>query len=190
MARANTKSINKALVEAGIKAQIHKAPEGYCYFYGDDVEYADSTSVMVSRLSDFTVERWVEEAKEFKMKSLKRKADLDESLDDNKIYTKSQESSNPPGMKIKTEFLDPIGMSVTEAANRLCVTRVTLSRVINGATGISADMAIRLEAAGLRTAYDWLWDQRRYDLACEKEKPVIAVKRIIEPSTTKEESHD
>ncbi len=74
---------------------------------------------------------------------------------------------NPPhpGRSIKSACLDPLGLSVTEAATRLGVARHTLSRVIHGHAGISPEMAIRLEKMGWSTARAWLAAQTVYDLA-------------------------
>lgn len=74
---------------------------------------------------------------------------------------------NPPhpGNSIKDACLDPLGLSVTDAAKALGVARHTLSRVINGHAGISAEMAIRLEKAGWSNAGHWLRLQTAYDLA-------------------------
>ena len=74
---------------------------------------------------------------------------------------------NPPhpGYSIKDACLDPLGLSVTDAAEALGVARHTLSRVINGHAGISAEMAIRLEKAGWSNANHWLRLQTAYDLA-------------------------
>jgi addiction module HigA family antidote len=74
---------------------------------------------------------------------------------------------NPPhpGHSIKDACLDPLGLSVTEAANVLDIARHTLSRVLNGRAGISAEMAIRLEKAGWSNADHWLRLQTAYDLA-------------------------
>ena len=74
---------------------------------------------------------------------------------------------NPPhpGRSIKDACLEPLGLSVTEGAKVLGVTRNTLSRVINGQNGISADMAIRLEKAGWSNADHWLRLQTAYELA-------------------------
>jgi len=74
---------------------------------------------------------------------------------------------NPPhpGLAIKDACLDELGLSVTEAANHLGVARHTLSRVINGRSGISPDMAIRLEKAGWSNAALWIRLQASYDLA-------------------------
>ena len=55
-------------------------------------------------------------------------------------------------------------MSVTEAADRLAMTRVALSRVLNGKAGISPDLAVRLERAGVSTARFWINLQANYDL--------------------------
>lgn len=74
---------------------------------------------------------------------------------------------NPPhpGRSIKSACLDPLRLSVTEAAVRLGVARHTLSRVIHGHAGISPEMAIRLEKMGWSTARAWLAGQTAYDLA-------------------------
>lgn len=70
-----------------------------------------------------------------------------------------------PGHSIKDACLDPLGLSVTDAAGVLGVARHTLSRVINGKAGISPEMAIRLEKAGWSNADHWLRVQVAYDLA-------------------------
>lgn len=87
---------------------------------------------------------------------------------------------NPPhpGRSIKDACLDPLGLSVTEGAKVLGVTRNTLSRVINGQSGISADMAIRLEKAGWSNADHWLRLQTAYELAeARRHEDRIAVER-------------
>jgi addiction module HigA family antidote len=66
---------------------------------------------------------------------------------------------------IKDACLEPLGLSVTEAANALGIARHTLSRVLNGHAGISPEMAIRLEKAGWSNADHWLRLQTAYDLA-------------------------
>lgn len=70
---------------------------------------------------------------------------------------------NPPhpGLVLREWLGD---MEVTEAARRLGVSRVTLSRVLNGAAGISADMALRLEAALGTTPEMWMGLQSAFDL--------------------------
>ena len=72
---------------------------------------------------------------------------------------------NPPhpGGIIK-DGLDDVELTVTEAAKVLDVTRPTLSRVINGKSSISPEMAIRLSKAFGSTAEMWLRMQTAYDL--------------------------
>ena len=74
---------------------------------------------------------------------------------------------NPPhpGHSIKDACLSPLSLSVTDGARVLGVARHTLSRVINGQAGISAEMAIRLEKAGWSNADHWLRLQLAFDLA-------------------------
>lgn len=77
-----------------------------------------------------------------------------------------------PGELLK-EYLD--GTSVTNAAKALGITRANLSRIINGHTGISADMAIRLSIALKTTPEFWLNLQVQHDLwlASQQERPEI-----------------
>ena len=87
---------------------------------------------------------------------------------------------NPPhpGRSIKDACLEPLELSVTEGAKVLGVTRHTLSRVINGQSGISPDMAIRLEKAGWSNADHWLRLQTAYELAqARKHQDQIQVER-------------
>jgi addiction module HigA family antidote len=70
-----------------------------------------------------------------------------------------------PGHSIKDACLEPLNLSVTEAAKILGVARHTLSRVLNGHAGISPEMAIRLEKAGWSNAGQWMRVQAAYDLA-------------------------
>ena len=79
---------------------------------------------------------------------------------------------NPPhpGRSIQNNCLEPLGLSVTDAAKGLGVARHTLSRVLNGHAGISADMAIRLEKAGWSNAEFWLRLQTAYDLAQARQR--------------------
>jgi len=61
-----------------------------------------------------------------------------------------------PGEILKETVFAPLELSVTEAAGRLSRSRVALSRVLNGKTGISPDLALRLEKAGVGTARLWV----------------------------------
>lgn len=88
---------------------------------------------------------------------------------------------NPPhpGRSIKENCLDPLGLSVTQAAKSLGVARHTLSRVLNGHAGISPEMAIRLEKAGWSNAEFWLRRQILYDLSqARKQEGRIEVQRL------------
>lgn len=77
-----------------------------------------------------------------------------------------------PG-EVLREYLGDI--TVTAAADRLGVTRATLSRILNGATGISADMALRLQDALGNSAEMWLGMQKQYELwvARKSKRPKI-----------------
>ena len=70
-----------------------------------------------------------------------------------------------PGIMLRQEVLEPLSLSVSDAARRLGMSRVALSRLLNGHSGISADLAIRLELASVSTARFWLALQMNYDLA-------------------------
>ena len=87
---------------------------------------------------------------------------------------------NPPhpGLSIKENCLDPLGLNITEAAKVLGVARHTLSRVLNGHAAISPEMAIRLEKAGWSNAEFWLRRQTAYNLVqARKREDQIKVKR-------------
>ena len=92
---------------------------------------------------------------------------------------------NPPhpGETIKDACLEPLGLSVTAAAEVLGVTRPTLSRVLNGRSGISAEMAIRLEKAGWSTADHWLRRQMTFDLdQARRRESEIKVRKYVPPA--------
>jgi len=81
---------------------------------------------------------------------------------------------NPPHPgEVLREFLGEIG--VTSAAKHLKVSRATLSRILNGKAGISAEMSLRLSAAFETHAESWYELQSDYDLwqASQKELPKI-----------------
>jgi antitoxin HigA-1 len=69
-----------------------------------------------------------------------------------------------PGEVLRDGVLADTGMTITEFAKRLGVTRVALSRVLNGKAAVSANMAVRLAAALGGTAESWLHMQANYDL--------------------------
>lgn len=88
---------------------------------------------------------------------------------------------NPPhpGEIIAEDVLAELGLSVVEAASRLGISRVTLSRVINGHAGVSPNLAVRLERAGISTARAWLALQSNYDLARELQINLHEVKPLV-----------
>ena len=88
---------------------------------------------------------------------------------------------NPPhpGLSVRHDCLEPLGLSVTEAARRLGVSRKQLSDLVNGHAGISPEMAIRLDKAFGGGADTWLRLQAAYDLArAMKHADRIKVERV------------
>ena len=73
---------------------------------------------------------------------------------------------NPPhpGEVIRKFCIEPLGLSVTKAAEGLGVSRTTLSKLLNGRRGISPEMAIRLSTAFGGSAESWVTQQAQYDL--------------------------
>lgn len=80
-----------------------------------------------------------------------------------------------PGELLREDVLVPLRLSVTQVAERLAMSRVALSRVLNGRAAVSPDLAVRLERAGASTARAWLAMQANYDLAqaMGREQPTI-----------------
>ena len=73
-----------------------------------------------------------------------------------------------PGRIVKHDCLEPLGLTVTAGAKILGVTRQTLNNVINGKSGISPEMAIRLTKAFGSTEETWLRLQLAFDLAAAR----------------------
>jgi antitoxin HigA-1 len=91
---------------------------------------------------------------------------------------------NPPhpGEVVKELCLDPLGLTVTAAAEGLGVSRRTLSGLLNGHAGISPDMAIRLSKAFGRSPESWLQLQLQYDLwEARQRSDAIKVKHFAAP---------
>ena len=91
---------------------------------------------------------------------------------------------NPPhpGSLLREDVILPLGLAVKEAADRLGMSRVALSRVLNGHAGISPDLAIRLEMAGVSTARFWMNLQANYDLAQAMRYDQPPVRALQEPA--------
>ena len=89
---------------------------------------------------------------------------------------------NPPhpGEVIRELCLEPLGLSVTAAAQSLGVTRKTLSALLNGHTGISPEMALRLSMAFGGSAESWLQQQVLYQLAqVRKNADSLNIQRLV-----------
>jgi addiction module HigA family antidote len=88
---------------------------------------------------------------------------------------------NPPhpGEVLKELCLEPLGLSVTDAAKALGVTRKTLSAILNGSAGISPEMAIRLSIAFDTSAESWMNQQSQYELwQAEQHRKELRVKKL------------
>jgi addiction module HigA family antidote len=81
-----------------------------------------------------------------------------------------------PGETLKEDILPSLGLTVTQAAQQLGVSRVALSRIINGHAAIRADMAIRLAQWLGGGAEIWLRQQLQYDLWHAEQKSRIKIK--------------
>ncbi len=88
---------------------------------------------------------------------------------------------NPPhpGEILKALCLEPLGVSVTDAAEALGVSRKTLSSILNGRAGISPEMAVRLSIAFDTSAESWLNQQTQFDLwHAEQSRERLRVTRL------------
>jgi addiction module HigA family antidote len=98
----------------------------------------------------------------------------------------SQENTMPlhPGQILRDDYLLPLSLTVTQLAQSLGVTRNTLSDLLNGHSGISPQMAIRLSMAFDTTAELWLNFQLVYDLWKARQKfGDLQITRIIKPGS-------
>ncbi len=84
---------------------------------------------------------------------------------------------NPPhpGLAVRHDCLEPLGLSVTEGARALGVSRQALNNLVNGKACISPEMAIRLSKAFGGSPESWLRQQLAYDLAQvrQREKEIV-----------------
>ena len=86
---------------------------------------------------------------------------------------------NPPHLgELIRESMDDLGWSVTETAARLGCERGTLSRLLNGKAGVSANMALALEDIGWGTADHWMRMQASYELAQARRDRTVAERRM------------
>jgi addiction module HigA family antidote len=87
---------------------------------------------------------------------------------------------NPPhpGEIVRNDCIEPLGLTITEAAEGLGVSRKHLSALVNGRAGISPEMAIRLSKAFGGSPESWLTQQMQYDLRQAQEETDPDVKRF------------
>ena len=88
---------------------------------------------------------------------------------------------NPPhpGEVLKELCLEPLELSITDAADALGISRKTLSSILNGRAGISPEMTVRLSIAFETTAESWLNLQSQYDLwLAEKDRKKLKVQKL------------
>ena len=84
-----------------------------------------------------------------------------------------------PGKVLRELCIEPMGLSVTAAADSLGVARKTLSSILNGHSGISPEMAVRLSLAFGTSSESWLNQQVQYDLwIAEKKRKNLKVKKL------------
>ncbi len=89
---------------------------------------------------------------------------------------------NPPhpGEVLRELCLEPLGISVTDAAKALGISRKTLSAILNGKAGISPEMALRLSIAFNTTPESWLAQQSQHDLwQAEQHRKELHVERLV-----------
>lgn len=82
-----------------------------------------------------------------------------------------------PGKIIKSQCIEPVGLSVTQAAKALGVNRSGLYRILGGETAVTANLAVRLEKLGWATSEVWMRMQMQYDLAQARKDRTIKVDR-------------
>lgn len=127
----------------------------------------------------------VTEAKTLKLLSTKINRLTPELLNANRVFpqeagTTGDTINHPhPGTILREEVLKPLNLTVGEVADRLGMARASISRVINGRSAISYDLAVRLEAAGVSTARFWAWLQCEYDLEKARQVAGTVLSKII-----------
>jgi len=91
---------------------------------------------------------------------------------------------NPPypGEMLKADVLPELGLTVTEAARQLGITRVALYRILNGRAGVSPDMALRLSAWLGTSAESWLRMQSAYNLWQAEHRPRPKIRPVRTPA--------
>jgi len=86
---------------------------------------------------------------------------------------KSRRRPTHPGEMLREDVIKPLGLTVTEAAKRLGVTRKTLSALINCKASLSPEMAVRIGKATRTSPESWLYMQSKLDLWFAEQKPPV-----------------
>src|SRR5271157_2578132 len=95
----------------------------------------------------------------------------------NQLMTLIMKKPPHPGVVVLQECIEPSGLTITQAAAALGVTRNTLSELVNGKRGISPEMAVRLSKVFGGAEQGWLVQQAQYDLA-QVRRDRIKLKRL------------
>lgn len=115
----------------------------------------------------------------FRSKTLRRFFERGDESRKKKGETMLMHNPPHPGGVVKRQCLEPLGLTVTEAAKGLGVSRNTLSMLLNGRLGISPEMAIRLSQGFGGSPESWLQQQMQYDLRlAQQRKGKIKVKKF------------
>jgi addiction module HigA family antidote len=83
---------------------------------------------------------------------------------------------------LREEFLEPLGITQAEFAERIGVSRVRLNEIVRGKRGITADTALRLAKALGTTPQFWLNGQANYDLAVARKTTKLGAVRVVNPA--------
>ncbi len=89
---------------------------------------------------------------------------------------KSRRRPTHPGEILREDVIKPLGLTVTEAAKRLGVTRKTLSASINCRASMSPEMAVRIGKATRTSPESWLYMQSKLDIWLAEQKPPVVEK--------------
>jgi addiction module HigA family antidote len=87
------------------------------------------------------------------------------------VQMNSRRRPTHPGELLREDVIKPLGLTVTEAAKRLGVTRKTLSALINCKASMSPEMAVRIGKATRTSPESWLYMQAKLDLWLAQQKP-------------------
>ena len=91
----------------------------------------------------------------------------------------AQQAPIHPGEMLKTEFLDPMGITPYALSKNAGINKGSLSRIINGKSSISADVALRLARFFGTSADSWMKLQSRYDLETAKDRSRGKIEREV-----------